>query len=137
MIKELVNEEDLINELELSFNYVIKDIKKDFYNNSFSHYIVYLNNNKILGFLNYYLMYERIEIAQFNVLDDYQNQGIGSKMLDYLIKKYLGKVDNITLEVRCDNKAINLYKKYGFKETAIRKNYYNGIDGILMERKMR
>ena len=27
-----------------------------------------------------------------------------------------------------------LYKKFGLREVAIRKGYYNGIDGILMER---
>lgn len=136
MIKELVNEEDLIKELESNFNYVITDIKTDLVNNPFSHYIVYLDNS-IQGFINYYLMYDRIEIVNFNVLDKYQHQGIGTKLLEYLIGKYEGKIDNITLEVRCDNKAIKLYEKFNFKKIAIRKNYYNGIDGILMERKMR
>ena len=43
---------------------------------------------------------------------------------------------DITLEVRIDNfSAIHLYQKFGFKSVSIRKNYYNGIDGILMERK--
>jgi ribosomal protein S18 acetylase RimI-like enzyme len=42
---------------------------------------------------------------------------------------------NITLEVRKDNyPAIHVYKSLGFVEKAIRKNYYKGIDGILMER---
>ena len=44
---------------------------------------------------------------------------------------------NITLEVRKDNiPAINLYKKHGFFEKAIRKGYYKGTDGILMEKEM-
>ena len=30
---------------------------------------------------------------------------------------------------------MNLYKKFGFEKKAIRKGYYHGIDGILMERK--
>ena len=137
MIKELNNEEDLINELETSFSYVIKDIKKDLLNNPFSRYLVYIDNNKTLGFINYYLMYDRIEIANFNVLDEYQNKHIGNKLLKALITNFLGKVNNITLEVRSDNsKAIYLYKKYGFIEKTIRKDYYDGIDGILMERKM-
>ena len=43
---------------------------------------------------------------------------------------------DITLEVRKDNiPALKLYKEFNFKEVAIRKGYYNGIDGILMERK--
>ena len=138
MIKELNNEVDLIKELETSFNYVIKDIKKDLLDNPFSRYIVYFDNDKILGFINYYLVYDRIEIANFNVLDEYQNNKIGNKLLDYLINKYRSKVNNITLEVRCDNeKAIHIYQKYGFIEKAIRKNYYDGIDGILFELEMR
>ena len=138
MIKELEKEEDLIRKLESSFNYVISDVKIDLVNNPFSHYIVYIENNMILGFINYYFMYDRIEIANFNVLDEYQNHKIGSKLLEYLINKYQNSVDNITLEVRCDNeKAIHLYKKYGFIKKAIRQNYYNGVDGLLFELEMR
>ena len=138
MIKELEKEEDLIRKLESNFNYVIHDIRSDLNSNPFSHYIVYIENSMILGFINYYFMYDRIEIANFNVLDEYQNHKIGSKLLEYLINKYQNSVDNITLEVRCDNeKAIHLYKKYGFIKKAIRKNYYNGVDGLLFELEMR
>ena len=138
MIKELEKEEDLIKKLLSNFNYVIHDIRSDLNSNPFSHYIVYIENSMILGFINYYFMYDRIEIANFNVLDEYQNHKIGSKLLEYLINKYQNSVDNITLEVRCDNeKAIHLYKKYGFIKKAIRKNYYNGVDGLLFELEMR
>ena len=42
---------------------------------------------------------------------------------------------NITLEVREDNiPALKLYKELGFVEKAMRQNYYNGKNGILMER---
>ena len=42
---------------------------------------------------------------------------------------------NITLEVKEDNEpAIKLYKKHGFEQTATREGYYNGVDGLLMER---
>ena len=134
MIKELNNELNLINELENSFCYVLKNIKKDLDSNPFSHYLLYLDNNKIVGYINYYLMYEKLEIANFNVLEDYQNKGIGTKLITYLIDKY-NNLDNITLEVKNDNdKAIHIYEKMGFKKVAIRKGYYNGIDGILMER---
>ena len=138
MIKELdVNNKDYINELETSFNYVLTSVKDDIKNNPFSKYLVFIDNNKILGYINYYLIYDRIEIANFDVLSDYQNNHIGTRLLDYLINKYLNKVSNITLEVKSDNvKAISLYKKMGFIEKTIRKNYYNGIDGILMERSM-
>ena len=127
------NDLDLITELEKKFNYVLKDIMNDFNNNPYTHYLIY-QDNEIYGYINYYLIYDRIEIANFDVLKDYQNKGIGTKLLGYLIDKYKD-INNITLEVRCDNDiAINLYKKMGFKEVGRRKGYYNGIDGILMER---
>ena len=45
-------------------------------------------------------------------------------------------VKDISLEVRENNiPAISLYEKNGFEKKAIRKGYYKGIDGILMERK--
>ena len=139
MISELeVNNKNYIKELETSFNYVLTSVKDDIKNNPFSKYLIFIDNNKILGYLNYYLIYDRIEIANFDVLPDYQNNHIGTKLLDYLINKYFNRVSNITLEVKIDNtKAINLYKKMGFIEKTIRKNYYNGIDGILMERSMK
>ncbi len=134
MIKELSSELNRINELETSFSNVLKDVNKDLANNPFSHYLLYIENDKVIGFLNYYLMYEKIEIANFNVLDNYQNKGIGTKLIKYLIDNYKN-IENITLEVRKDNiKAIHIYEKMGFKKVAIRSNYYNGIDGILMER---
>ena len=47
------------------------------------------------------------------------------------------KIENITLEVRSDNeKAIYLYKKYGFIPVAKREKYYNDVDGILMEKEL-
>lgn len=138
MIKELDNEKELIKELESSFNSVLKNINNDLSNNPFSHYLLFIDNKRILGFINYYLMYDRIEIANFNVLEECQNRHIGSKLLDFLINRYRGIIDNITLEVRIDNlKAIHLYQKMGFVKKAIRKGYYNGIDGLLMELEMK
>ena len=128
MIKELTD--NYQEELSKTFNI---DIEKDLLNNPFSHYLIYLDNNKILGYLNYYLIYDRVEIANFLVLKEHRNNGIGSKLLDYLINNI--DYSNITLEVKETNDpAINLYLKKGFNKVAKREGYYNGIDGILMEK---
>ncbi len=136
MIIELgKKDKDKIQELSKLFYDIVGDVEDDLSNNPFSHYIVYYENEKLVGYINYYLIYDRIEIANFNVLEEYQNKGIGTKLLKFLIECYDQKITNITLEVRSNNlKAINIYKKMGFKEKAIRKNYYKDIDGILMER---
>ena len=54
----------------------------------------------------------------------------------YLISMAIDlRVVNITLEVRVSNEiARNLYKKFGFREVALRKYYYGDEDGILMEK---
>ena len=140
MIKEVEFDDlNLINKLENNFSFVLKSVLNDINNNPFSHYIVYLEDNMIIGYINYYLIYDRGEIANFNVLEKYQNRGIGSKLLDYLVN-LLEKKDvlSITLEVCVNNiKAIKLYEKKGFIKIANRYGYYQGIDGILMERKMK
>ncbi len=131
MIIELNDKKD-ISKFDRVFDL---DISKDLLENPFSRYLGYYLDGKLIGYLNYYVIYNRLEIANFRVLDEYQRRGIGTELLSFLINKY-PKVDNITLEVREDNiKAINLYKKMGFKQVAIRNNYYGEVNGLLMERK--
>lgn len=106
--------------------------------NPFARKIEYVEDNKSLGYLEYSLIYDRMEIDQFMVLDEYRNNGIGTKLLAHLISLAISyRVVNITLEVRISNKiAINLYKKFGFREVALRKFYYGDEDGILMEKQV-
>ena len=108
-------------------------------NNPFSKRIEYLVDNECIGYLDYSLIYDRMEIDNFLVNSLYRNKGIGNKLMMYfmeLAKKL--EVENITLEVRKSNNiAINLYKKYGFVEVAVRKYYYGDEDGILMEMKVK
>ena len=95
------------------------------YSNPFARRIEYVINDKVIGYLDYSLIYDRMEIDNFCVLDEYRNQGIGTKLLAHLISIAISyRVINITLEVRVSNEiAINLYKKFGFREVALRKYY--------------
>ena len=86
-----IKEKNLLERLEKTFPFVLKNVLNDIEINPFSHYLVYIKDDNILGYINYYLMYDRIEIANFNVLEKFQNQGIGSKLLDYLIKNWNDK----------------------------------------------
>ena len=129
MIIEL-NKEN-IKEIQNTF-INISEVIKELENNPFAKYLIYKENNEIIGYLYYSDIYDRAEINQFEVSVSHRNCGKGKKLL----KKMIETVDkNITLEVRKDNyPAIHVYKSLGFVEKAIRKNYYKGIDGILMER---
>ena len=130
MIEE-IRREDVRNYEENSF--LKKEyIEKEFEINPFAKFLIFKEDNKIIGYIYYSDIYERIEINQFEIETFHRNCGKGQKLL----KKLIEIVDkSITLEVREDNiSAIKVYEKLGFKRKAIRKKYYNGKDGILMER---
>ena len=121
-----------INELNNSFINE-EEVLNDLANNPFGKYLIYKEKDEVIAYIYYSDIYERAEINQIEVNFIHRNCGKGSKILEEFIKT----VDkDITLEVNKENiPAIKLYKKYGFIEKAIRKGYYNGTDGILMERK--
>lgn len=111
-----------------------EEVSTELENNPYGNYLLLIEEDKIIGYIYYSDIYERAEINQFEVKPTHRNCGKGNELLKYLIEK-LQK--NITLEVKQTNaSAIHLYEKNGFKKVAIRKEYYNGIDGILMERTM-
>lgn len=104
--------------------------------NPFSRRVEYIVDNKSVGYLEYSLIYDRMEIDIIQVDEEYRKQGIGTKLMAYLVSMAISlRVINITLEVRVSNEiARNLYKKFGFREVALRKYYYGDEDGILMEK---
>ena len=127
MIEELKDIE------ELNDSFINKEyIKEELSNNPFAKVLLLKENNKVIGYIYYSDIYERAEINQFEIDKIHRNCGKG----DLLLKKMISLVNkDITLEVREDNiPAIKLYEKNNFTRKAIRKGYYNGKDGILMER---
>jgi len=110
----------------------------DLNSNPFTKYILYLEGNNYIGFIQYSIIYDRAELDYIYVDDKFRSSGIGSKLMNYMIEDVKNNnCLNISLEVENSNiNAINLYKKYNFKEVAVRKNYYQGKDGILMIREV-
>lgn len=101
-------------------------------------YIVAKKQNEIIGFAGIKIIIDEADIMNIVVKKSYRNNGIGSLLLKNLIlisnKKNL---NFINLEVDCKNTiAINLYKKFGFEEISLRKNYYKNNDAIIMKKKL-
>ena len=139
MIEKLNDNSKYFEILDNYFDSFTQDkVKYDLLNNSFTQYYVYKDKEEIVAFINYQIMYERAELIQINVLEAKQNQGIASKLIEYMINDCVNNnVNSITLEVRIDNfNAIHLYEKFGFIKIGKRLGYYKGIDGILMEKKL-
>ena len=109
---------DNINLLNGSF-LLEADVKKELSTNPFAKYLVYLDSNKVIGYIYYSDIYERCEINQIEVMLDKRNCGIGTM----LIKELISSVNKgITLEVRIDNyPAIKLYEKFGFEKKQLEK----------------
>ena len=102
-------------------------------NTEFNETYVYVNNNKISGFIHIQNLIDEINIIDIVVDSTMRKKGIGTSLIKHVFNIYPEK--RIILEVSCDNTAaINLYKKLGFVQISVRSKYYNGVDAIVMER---
>jgi len=112
-----------------------EDIIREINDNQFAKILVVTINEQVVGFMDYWVTFDSATICQIGIHPNYQRQGLGSKLMDEAIKDcYAKRAKTITLEVRANNvKAINFYKKYGFKIALIKEAYYsNGEDAIYM-----
>ncbi|MBR2990319.1 MAG: ribosomal protein S18-alanine N-acetyltransferase [Solobacterium sp.] len=104
--------------------------------NPFADLRVYEKDGKIIGYVDWWIMYDRAEIATIGVLEEYRRSGYAQEMMDLLVNDAREKdCENVTLEVRVSNlPAIRFYEKNGFIKVNVRKNYYddNGEDAWLM-----
>lgn len=104
------------------------------YKNSF--YIIVIDNNEICGFAGFKQILDSADIMNIVVKKNKRNNGIGTLLLENLVKIASEKhIKTLTLEVSVNNiYAIKLYQNLGFKNVGIRKGYYrNGDDAIIMQ----
>lgn len=89
-------------------------------------FFVAQKNNEVLGYLGISVVLDEGYITNVAVFPKTRRLGVASKLLEYLIdfaKK--NRLSFISLEVRESNlSAISLYKKFGFENSGLRKNFY-------------
>ena len=130
--KDPYKESDLIYELE---------------ENPVNEFLLLVEDDKVIGFIDYMVTFNSATITQIAVLPEYQRQGNGGKLLLEMFNRLpgiddyeLGKeiVEFTTLEVRVGNlKAISFYHKHGFEDVTIKKHYYkDGKDALYMLKRM-
>ncbi len=103
--------------------------------NSGTYFYVALFNGAVAGYMGVSKIAGEGYVTNIAVLPEYRNQGIGSKILEYVIKDCQQTLEFISLEVRVSNQtAISLYKKFGFKQVGLRKRFYTNPteDAIIM-----
>lgn len=93
--------------------------------------------SEIAGYIGMYLSFGEGEITNVAVAPSYRQRGCGQLLMEAVKQEALSQnADSILLEVRKSNApAISLYKKMGFEEIGIRKNFYEHPieDAIIMK----
>ena len=99
------------------------------------------DNNKVICYCLYQVIFEQAEILRIGTHPDYQRQGIASQLFATLNNELINnKVESLLLEVRADNApALALYERQGFVVIHKRKSYYQllhrpAIDALIMQR---
>lgn len=99
-------------------------------------YVIYklIINGEEIGFIETIPSVDILDITNVFIKEEKRSLGYSKKILEYVIENCIK--DKIMLEVSVNNTiAINLYKKYGFKEIYKRINYYkDGSDALIMEK---
>lgn len=96
---------------------------------------IYIIDDKIIGYIIYDLLIDKIEIVNIFVKEEYRRNNYAYYLLNNIILLAKNsKYQNISLEVSINNQAaLNLYQKLGFQKVALRKQYYaDKSDAFLM-----
>lgn len=124
-----------ISNMSFTTSWSYESIKEEL-NNKFAKYVVAKINDIVIGFGGVWLILDEGHITNIAVHPEYRGIGAGDMIIEALIELCkLEGITSMTLEVRASNIiAQNLYKKHGFIEAGIRKNYYSDTkeDGIIM-----
>ena len=99
------------------------------------------DNNKVIGYCLYQVIFEQAEILRIGTHPDYQRQSIASQLFATLNNELINnKVESLLLEVRADNApALALYEQQAFAVIHTRKNYYQlphqpSVDALILQR---
>ncbi|WP_442597630.1 ribosomal protein S18-alanine N-acetyltransferase [Neobacillus sp. D3-1R] len=141
LIFRLMREEDIDQIVEIEkLSFATPWSKESFYNelykNQFATYVVLEDGEKIIGYCGAWIVIDEAHITNIAVLPEYRGKKLGESILTKIMEvaREMG-AKSMTLEVRVTNiVAQNLYRKLGFNNGGIRKNYYtdNQEDALVM-----
>ena len=108
---------------EIDYQEALKRIKSIEQNNNWEAYIVYKENEEIIGqlFLRYDPLRHSVRIQLISVLDEHSGQGIGKALLDKAVERgcQTNKQEVDLIVHRNNEHAQNFYRSYGFEKDQI------------------
>lgn len=104
----------------------------------YSRFYVVVVDGEVAGYIGTYFIGDEVDITNIAVSQNYRRKGLADKLIEAVLM-YSDDIEAtaINLEVRPSNiPARSLYKKYGFEELGVRKNFYTKPveDGIIMRK---
>lgn len=131
--ESFLNEIDLIEKDSFKEPWSKEAYEKEILN-PLANYRVITIDDKVVAYGGFWKILDEADINNIAVKKEFRGEGFGKMLMNALIED--AKSQNIkamTLEVRVTNEsAIALYKKLGFKEAGIRKNYYSDKEDALI-----
>jgi [ribosomal protein S18]-alanine N-acetyltransferase len=133
--------DDLDDVMEVEVNsFTVPWSREAFFNeltkNQFAQYLVVEVDQKVVGYCGVWIIVDEAHITNIALLPEYRGMRLGEALMAKVLEiaREMGAL-RMTLEVRVsNNRAQNLYRKFGFEEGAIRKQYYtdNMEDALVM-----
>ena len=128
-------DEDLINQIAFLEREIFSDawsagLLKDTFKYDYNRLISRHDSGRLSGYIIYSVLSGEAELQRIAVNPADRRRGLASSLMDEMLADLKNtSTENVLLEVRAGNEpAIKLYEKYGFKEIAVRKNYYTDPD---------
>lgn len=125
-----------VGKLSLKEAWSLDSINKELDNKNAKYIVAVTENNEVVGFIGLWIVLDEGDITNVAVHPNYRKQKIGSLLIEYVINNMKNwNISSLTLEVRKSNiPAQNLYKKFNFNVSGIRKNFYsdNNEDAYIM-----
>ncbi|GAM16184.1 ribosomal protein S18-alanine N-acetyltransferase [Mesobacillus selenatarsenatis] len=134
-----VDDLDQVMEVEVN-SFTIPWSREAFFNeltkNQFAQYLIVEVDQKVVGYCGVWIIIDEAHITNIALLPEYRGMKLGEALMAKVMElaREIGAL-RVTLEVRVSNeRAQNLYRKFGFEEGAIRKQYYtdNMEDALVM-----
>lgn len=104
--------------------------------NRFAVYVVLEEDGQVIGYCGSWVVVDEVHITNVAIHPDYRGQKLGEALMRNMIEVGIGLgAVSMTLEVRVSNHvAQSLYRKLGFQDGGIRKNYYTDLqeDALVM-----
>lgn len=138
-IRDILIQISEIERISFSDGYSLNTVQEAYYNDNYDVFVM-LSKNEVLGYIIAYSVLDESEILRVTVKEEFKRKNIGFSLLSFAENSLKKKgIKYLILECRVSNSPADfLYKKSGFINLGIRRNFYeNPIeDAIIMKKEI-